>query len=359
MSSLNTSEIQKPFLKINDNSSYSALSEPDTTHQLLSDLDSPPSNTPYIKRYQNQSLLYGITFQSSPSPLTLALSTKNISLKNKITIIEFSPQEDKFIERSNSECEFPPSSILFCPSQSNKDLLISTSDSLRIYKYSENKLTFQKEIKGNNKIYCGPLTSCDWSHINPSIVGVSSSDTTCKLWDITKLEILNTLIVDDKSVYDINFGNDDFTFMTAGASGGIRLFDIRTPDTCKVLFNNGDPVSRVKGNLINGNLVICCFLDKSIIYVLDKRKPDIPYAILEGHTNVVNNAIWAPKSNTNVISVGDDKMGLVWDVYSDYMPKCVMEYKANKEIENVSWGDATDDWVGIIYGNNVEILKMK
>ena len=147
--------------------------------------------------------------------------------------------------------------------------------------------------------------------------------------------------------------------MTAGAKGGIRLFDIRTPDTCKVLFDNGEPVTRVKGNLINGNLVICCFLDKSVIYVIDKRKPDIPYASLEGHNNVVNNAIWAPKSNTNVISVGDDKMALVWDVYSDYMPKCVMEYKANKEIENVSWEDATDDWVGIIYGNIVEVLKMK
>jgi len=254
---------------------------------------------------------------------------------------------------------FPPSSILFCPNISNKDLLISTSDSLRIYKYSENKLTFQKEIKGNNKIFCGPLTSCDWSHINPSVVGVSSSDTTCTLWDISKSEILSTLIVDDKSVYDISLGDDDCTFMTAGAKGGIRLFDIRTPDTCSVLFHNGNPVSRVKGNIINNNLVICCFVDKSNIYVLDKRKPDNPYAILEGHLNVVNNAIWAPKSNTNVISVGDDKMGLVWDVYSDYMPKCVMEYKANKFVENVAWGDATDEWVGIVYGDNVEILKMK
>ena len=357
MSSLNTSEVTKPFLKLTELSSSFAMSEPDTSPQILSDLEPLSQNSKYIKRYQTQFPLYGITFQSSPSPLTLALSTKELSQKNKIIILEY--QEDKFIERIKIDCEFPPSSILFCPNISNKDLLISTSDSLRIYKYSENKLTFQKEIKGNNKIYCGPLTSCDWSHINPSVVGVSSSDTTCTLWDISKSEILSTLIVDDKSVYDISLGDDDCTFMTAGAKGGIRLFDIRTPDTCSVLFHNGNPVSRVKGNIINNNLVICCFVDKSNIYVLDKRKPDNPYAILEGHLNVVNNAIWAPKSNTNVISVGDDKMALVWDIYGDDKPKCVMEYEAIKFVENVAWGDATDEWVGIVYGDNVEILKMK
>ena len=87
MSSLNTSETLKPFLKINDNSSSFAMSKPDTSQQILSDLDLPPSNTQYIKRYQHQSSLFGITFQSSSSPLTLALSTKNISNHNTSNIL--------------------------------------------------------------------------------------------------------------------------------------------------------------------------------------------------------------------------------------------------------------------------------
>ena len=357
MSSLNTSEITKPFLKLTELSSSFAISEPDTSPQILSDLEQLPQYSSNIKRYQTQFPLYGITFQSTSSPLTLALSTRELSSKDKIIILEL--QEDKFIERVKVDCEFPPSSILFSPNSSNKDLLITTSDCLRIYKYSDLKLILQKEMQRNSKIYCGPYTSCDWSRINASVVGVSSSDTTCSLWDITKSEILSTLIVDDKSVYDISFGDDDCTFMTAGAKGGIRLFDIRTRDTCSVLFYNGKPVTRVKGNIINNNLVICCFLDQSSIYVLDKRKPDNPYAILEGHSNVVNNAIWAPKSNTNFISVGDDKMALIWDIFGDDKRKCVMEYETNKPIENVAWGDYTDDWVGIIYGESVEILKMK
>ena len=43
------------------------------------------------------------------------------------------------------------------------------------------------------------------------------------------------------------------------------------------------------------------------VYVIVQRKLGLPYAILKVHTNVVNNAIWAPQSNTNLINVSDDK----------------------------------------------------
>lgn len=129
----------------------------------------------YIKKYKSDdSRLYGITFQSSSKSdlINIAVSSLNINTNNHISILSFS-QEDIFNEddnidiinnninsinndsiclKSQVQCEFPVSSILFSPHEQNKNLLISTSDILRLYSFEEDKLSLKADFKKESKI---------------------------------------------------------------------------------------------------------------------------------------------------------------------------------------------------------------
>ena len=342
------------------------------------------TNNKYIKKYKsNDSRLYGISFQSSVENnlINFAVSSLNISKDNNITLLSFQQEElnDEEEEininniinyqsnpiklKSQVKCEFPVSSILFSPHEENKNLLISTSDILSLYSYEEEQLNLKVAFKRRTKDYNGPLTSSDWSRANKAIIGVSSVDGTCSIWDLNKLVEKYMIIAHDKEVYDISLGQDEFIFMSTGADGSVRLFDSRQANSSSIIFETRDesPMTRLKWNLVNPNFILTVIVDKNEIYILDQRKLSAPYGILKVHTNVVNNAIWAPQSNSNLISVSDDKSALLWDIYCDSKKpeEFIMKYEAEYEIENVAWGDVTQNWIGIIDGNQAEILRIQ
>ncbi len=265
--------------------------------------------------------------------------------------------------KSQVKCNFPVSSILFSPHEENKNLLISTSDLLSVYSYEEEQLNLIVAFERKTKNYCGPLTSCDWSRANNAIIGVSSVDHTCSIWDLNKREEKYMIIAHDKEVYDISLGPDEFIFMSTGADGSVRLFDSRQANSSSIIFETRDEsaMTRLKWNLVNPNFILTVIVDKNEIYILDQRKLNAPYGILKVHTNVVNNAIWAPQSNSNLISVSDDKSALLWDIYcdSEKPEEYIMKYEAENEIENVAWGEITQNWIGIIDGNQAEILRIQ
>ena len=193
------------------------------------------TNNKYIKKYKsNDSRLYGITFQSSVENnlINFAVSSLNISKDNNITLLSFQQEElnDEEEEeininniinyqsnpiklKSQVKCEFPVSSILFSPHEENKNLLISTSDILSLYSYEEEQLNLKVAFKRRTKDYNGPLTSSDWSRANKAIIGVSSVDGTCSIWDLNKLVEKYMIIAHDKEVYDISLGQDEFIFI--------------------------------------------------------------------------------------------------------------------------------------------------
>lgn len=79
----------------------------------------------------------------------------------------------------------------------------------------------------DNVEYSSPLTSFDWNIEDPNIIGTSSIDTTCTIWDIEKRKKLSQLIAHDAEVYDICFSNNSFVFGTVSADGSARQFDTR------------------------------------------------------------------------------------------------------------------------------------
>ena len=255
------------------------------------DEDDDEEKKKYIKKYKStDSRLYGITFQSSieNNLINVAVSSLNMNTNNNISILSFSQEEDNInqeeninnnintINQKNSinlksqiQCEFPVSSILFSPHEQNKNLLISTSDLLRLYSYENEKLSFKMAFTKRIKDYCGPLTACDWSRANNSIIGVCSVDTTCAIWDLNKLEVKYMIIAHDKEVYDISLGQDEFTFMSTGADGSLRLFDSRQANSSSIIFETRDAMTRLKWNLVNPNFILTVIVDKNEIYILD------------------------------------------------------------------------------------------
>ena len=351
-------------------------------------------NNKYIKKYKSpDSRLYGITFQSciESDIINFAVSSLNISKDNNISLLSFKqedidddeeeeektkdensntnlnsiniPENNSIKLKSQVKCEFPVSSILFSPHEENKNLLISTSDILSVYSYEQEQLNLQVAFRSKTKNYNGPLTSCDWSRANNAIIGVSSVDHTCSIWDLNKREQKYMIIAHDKEVYDISLGPDEFIFMSTGADGSVRLFDSRQANSSSIIFETRDEsaMTRLKWNLVNPNFILTVIVDKNEIYILDQRKLNAPYGILKVHTNVVNNAIWAPQSNSTLISVSDDKSALLWDIYcdSEKPEEYIMKYEAENEIENVAWGEVTQNWIGIIDGNQAEILRIQ
>jgi DDB1- and CUL4-associated factor 7 len=81
---------------------------------------------------------------------------------------------------------------------------------------------------GQDKVeYSSPLTSFDWNMEDINIIGTSSIDTTCTIWDIEKRKKTCQLIAHDAEVYDICFSKNPHIFGTASADGGARQFDTR------------------------------------------------------------------------------------------------------------------------------------
>jgi len=315
-----------------------------------------------IKTYESSNDLYGICFQSNLDQIRIGLTSFILKNENYLEIIEYDKSTENFIKKADYPCELPCSCFLFSPSLSSKDLFITTSDNLSIYKLNEEdkKINLLSNLVKKKKVYCGSHTSADWSTANPSKVATCSIDSTSSIWDINELKEIICFICHKKEVYDISFGKDEFTFMTTGADGSIRLFDIRDSKKCEIVYGGEYELPKIKlsWNHYDPNYFLTTIQDKTSFYVFDLRYSYQPViAILNKHENAINNAIWAPKTNNIIISVSDDKKSIIWDLFDEKNNDYLADYYiGNKEIVNVSWSDYSEDYIGMIEKNEVKML---
>ena len=98
---------------------------------------------------------------------------------------------------------------------------------ITMYIFHRFALSYENVWQNRHSEFCAPLTSLDWNESDPTMVGTSSIDTTCTIWDITKEEPKQQLIAHDSDVYDIAFAKGVFVFASVGADGSVRMFDLR------------------------------------------------------------------------------------------------------------------------------------
>ena len=336
----------------------------DNNHQhLQNELDSPSKTDNYILNYKTNSNLYGISFQTNEQ-CRIALSTIEMSKNNRIEILELIDEQLKKV--SYEEQEFPSTKLMWNPNQNSNSILASSSDVMRLYKYNSDNKKLDLNLRLNNKKskYCAPLTSFDWNRENIAILGTASIDTTCTIWDLNKTTIRTQLIAHDKEVYDIAFSlSDEHIFISTGADGSIRLFDLRSLDHSTILYETKDrsPISKIAWNLQNNNLIACLVQDKNNLLVIDNRVAMQPIADLNSHTGVINSMAWAPHSDMHICTVSDDKNAFIWNINTSNNISCeepILSYCSPSEISNVSWSNVQYDWIGIVFGNNLQLLKV-
>lgn len=264
---------------------------------------------------------------------------------------------------------YPTTNIMWKPSKSTsgKDILATSGDYLRIWAVAESGKEVRMEaLLNNNKTseYCAPLTSFDWNTKDTNIIGTSSIDTTCTIWDINTSQSKTQLIAHDKAVYDIAFvPNSQHEFATVGADGSVRLFDLRHLKHSTIMYESAGlvPLLRVEYNKQDPNYLAVVVMDSNKTAILDIRMPAKAVAEPQGHASCVNALAWAPHSAAHICTAGDDAQALIWDLGEMPHKKIedpILAYTADAEINQLRWSAAQSDWVSITYDKKMQVLRV-
>jgi len=295
-----------------------------------------------------------------------------------VHIVEKSDQSSNTFHPNNSsqylyktgefDHPYPCTKILWSPDSRNwssKDLLATTGDYLRIWNVQDGANPKKECLLNNNKSseYCAPLTSFDWNETDTNIVGTSSIDTTCTIWDITAQTARTQLIAHDREVFDLAFTRGKDVFASVGADGSVRMFDLRSLEHSTIIYEspNLDALLRLEWNKQDPNYLATFMVDSRKTVILDIRVPSIPVAELGGHVASVNAAAWAPHSASHICTAADDSQALIWDLSNMTnrpVEDPILAYNADGEINNLQWSAGQPDWVSIAFNDKLQILRV-
>jgi WD repeat-containing protein 68 len=283
------------------------------------------------------------------------------SLNNKIEILELI--EDDLKNVYEQKLMFPCTKLLWSPSKANSQILAASSDCISLYIYLSDKhaLVDSGTLRNKKSKYSGALTSFDWNTVNDALLCTASVDTTCTIWDLNKSSIKTQLIAHDKEVFDIQFGNDENTFISGGADGSLRLFDLRALNHSTIIYETkgNTPINKLAWNLNTSYLIAALCLDKNIIYIFDSRaNTNISMDELNFHKGPVTGIVWAPDNPTQLCSVSEDSNVIISYVHNEQMAQNAnVSYNAPFAINNVDWCKSFPEWIGITFQNKVQLLR--
>eukprot|EP00802_Teleaulax_amphioxeia_P014825 Tamp_14904.p1 GENE.Tamp_14904~~Tamp_14904.p1 ORF type:complete len:340 (-),score=49.05 Tamp_14904:424-1443(-) len=315
--------------------------------------------------------LYGMSWGIRPDKrFRLAVGSFIEEYSNKVMVVQLDDEKGVFKESACFDHPYPTTKIMWVPDKvgDRPDLLATTGDYLRIWQVEESgKDVKMLKLLNNNKNseFCAPLTSFDWNDTDPSIIGTSSIDTTCTIWNVETGQAKTQLIAHDKEVYDIAFACGTEVFASVGADGSVRLFDLRSLEHSTIIYESAPPpdsapLLRLAWNKQDTNYLATFVMDSSALVILDVRVPSIPVAELHGHDQSVNAIAWAPHSHCHICSVGDDSQALIWDLQA--LPRAIedpiLAYKAKAPVNQLQWSMGQPDWVAIGYGSEMQILRV-
>lgn len=323
-----------------------------------------------IYTYEAPWTIYALGFSQRTEPerrFRLALGSFVEEYTNRVSIVQRKDVGDraKFVRVAEFDHPYPATKILWSPdATSRRDLLGTTGDYLRIWSVEEGDEVEMVAVLNNNKNsdYCAPLTSFDWNESEPSLVGTSSIDTTCTIWDLAVPAVKAQLIAHDKEVYDIAFARGKDIFASVGADGSVRLFDLRTLEHSTIVYETASltPILRLAWNKQDPNYIAAVLADYNKTVVLDVRVPSIPVAELGAHTSSVNAIAWAPHSSCHLCTCSDDAQALIWDLTA--LPKPIddpiLAYGADAEVNQLQWSAADHQWIAIAYNNTMQVLHV-
>lgn len=319
-----------------------------------------------IYTYQAPWMVYGMNWSvRADKKFRLALGSFIEEYANKVQIVQLDEESGNFQVKAQFEHPYPTTKIMWYPSESNDkpDLLGTTGDYMRIWEVTEHGVK-QKCTLNNSKNteFCAPLTSFDWNRTDPNIIGTSSIDTTCTIWDLEVQTARTQLIAHDKEVFDMAFASGVHIFASVGADGSVRMFDLRNLEHSTIIYEskNYTPLLRLNWNKQDPNYLAAIMMDSAVAIVLDVRMPSLPVVQLMGHQSCINALDWAPHSSCHISTAGDDKQAFIWDLRP--MPKEIedplLAYQADQEINQLAWSSLQADWIALAFEQTLQILRV-
>ncbi|KAH9839426.1 WD40 repeat-like protein [Rhodofomes roseus] len=331
------------------------------------------------------------------------------------------------------------SSYAWSQKAATSELLATTGDALKVWEYttdgpqqvssyvgrppttSGHRLTQKIALSGQSKVQNNqtgaPLTNFSWNEKAPSLVVTSSIDTTCTVWNIDTSSAITQLIAHDREVYDVAWlpGSTDI-FVSVGADGSLRAFDLRSLEHSTILYETPapknmpppsaspsssarpptSPLLRIAFNPADSNYMSTFHMDGTDIQILDMRSPGQPVMEMRAHRGQINALGWGSTTNPLLATAGDDCQLLLWDLspytsvpstsprtassgLSSPRPDVkkrivvdpVMAYTGASEINNLAWspqiagmtmhsGHSTDpgEWIAVAMGKSIKALKV-
>ncbi|KAI0633849.1 WD40 repeat-like protein [Trametes polyzona] len=330
-------------------------------------------------------------------------------------------------------------SFAWSQKSANAELLATTGDALRVWEYSSDgaaavsayvgrqvsggghKLTLKTALSGQSKVQNNntgaPLTSFSWNEKSPNMIVTSSIDTTCTVWNIDTSTAITQLIAHDREVYDVAWlPTSTDIFVSVGADGSLRAFDLRSLEHSTILYETPapknmpppssspsssarpptSPLLRIAFNPADSNYMSTFHLDGTEIQILDMRSPGQPVMELKAHRAQVNALGWSSTDSQLLATAGDDSQLLLWDlaphtqapaasprnassglssprpdVKKRVLTDPVMAYTAAGEISNLAWSPhiasmsmntghttAPGEWIAIAMGKSIKALKV-
>lgn len=147
------------------------------------------------------------------------------------------------------------------------------------------------------------------------MIGTSSIDTTCTIWDIEKQAVQTQLIAHDSAVYDFCFSNEH-AFASSGEDGSVRYFDLRDLEHSTIIYESPKkrPLLRVAWNKQSFFYLATIEQGSNDVYILDFRYPMKAMFTLKSHKQQVNSIAWAPNSSSHICTAGDDNQTIIWSI---------------------------------------------
>lgn len=311
--------------------------------------------------------IYSMGFSSRPDhKYRMAIGSFLEDIDNKVEIIQLNDSLEYFEVKNSFTHKYPPTKLMWIPDtlgSNSSDIMATSGETLKIWELKDNKVELRCDLLNNKQIeFSAPLTSFDWYPYNMSLIGTSSIDTTCTIWNIEKGVVYTQLIAHDKEVYDISFSPEENIFASVGADGSARQFDLRNLEHSTVLHEteDGKPLLRLAWNKADPNHLAVFGMDHNYVTILDIRQPMKTLTKLVNHKDCINAIAWAPQSASHICSVGDDCQALIWDL-TEIKPELtepLLEYRAEGEITSLTWSLLQYEWLGISFGKTLQILKV-
>jgi DDB1- and CUL4-associated factor 7 len=159
-------------------------------------------------------------------------------------------------------------------------------------------------------------------------VVTSSIDTTCTVWNIDTSAAITQLIAHDREVYDVAWlpGSTDI-FVSVGADGSLRAFDLRSLEHSTILYETPapknvpppsaspsssarpltQPLLRICFNPTDSNYMATFHVDGTSVQILDMRSPGQPVMELSAHQSPVTAVRWSNSERPLLATAGESE----------------------------------------------------